>query len=1828
MLFDERKCPYHLMLQNFVQYGGQKAFFDTFKWALTQGGKVPIEEGIEHPDLPDGAGEFLDTWLTLLEKMINPKNILESPHSLPPNPMNYSSPGLSYPQFDPLRYLIAIHKKAFECIMCLWNKKPIKTYGEKMSETVLTILCHLLKGESIINEKLAKEKAEAEAANAGSSTDAGSTMGQNIAQNIDSAMGLDRVYIPGRMASRSGGPPTQQPQINPDHLQQLIEMGFPRELALEALMQTNSLEAATEYVLSHPPPARIPGPPDMEIAEEYAVTRAIALALEDTIANNSGESGESTPKPPEDEPLSKEQMDEFTKDILPGCLRLLDTIPETVYRACDLLNAVATRNGEEWICRMFQQLIDEITLNINKLLIATNPLTSSDKRTITEWATQVSSMPEALKAGTRIHLFSLLFEDTNRRNRCAYMVEQADLIENLVLLLERAHNNMSIASGFGITVSTPKWLAPVILLIDLYDKAAGASERRFPLLHLQRRQWKWFDDRAGKWTPYIAANNKTIDDAYKAGEPFIRFTPGRRKYTVHFNTMVQINEETNSWRPIMFVNDDKAMDVNEDSSSDNAAANSKISDFKVLKGLEESQKTSLIRSCVEFISAPVEPESLHAVMRLCLRITRSHDMATLFAEQGGVRAILQLTCNNNFSGFISLASLIVRHVLEESTMLRQTMEKVVRSSVHHAHASLKEMHYVLRGLGPAACRDKQLFIDVAKSCLRISLPPLSKREDEDTRLLQPNAAQLLKLIPGKPPTTQTPSKTVKQLVCDLLNSLTVKVQQLTPSEEVKELPGSTALVPPPTATAGSSAAVTPTGPGPAGPSSTVDAAPTRQRETDDIDEDSVENSYIEFNPVDFKNKEEESRKNRPLLSQSSLLRLLAELARSYSVVAKLITEHSYTVGQSELITEDCSALAFILDHLLPATQTTGDKDCPALARVLIAALSSCNHCPEAQSHLVAEVKASLNRALNLLESSEKHARIQAIAAVMNTMIESCPSVAPSSHPLPPAIRGSASLSNMVKLMLRKGLVNDLARVTHSLDLSSPQMALTVNSVLKPLETLSRVVNQIGPMPQVPKKSKSNTINQEQMDDATNPTFIHVAPTASEAGVLSQASEAGSLTESSFRVDEMLSSTRTDDPTASEQIGQQVRSINAPLPAPTEMSSVSDTHAYADATVDDATDSEAAAGVFAEENLTIDTITRVAAMMASQDEEMRHEPNDDSVNIDDPGVNESHDAAVNGGNAGADTESDGESDSDDEDDDDDDDDDEDDDDNSGAENEDEDEEDDDQAEVDDDDEEEGMIEESMEADGNLLRMIGGDDDFLFDIDEFIPANILRDGISGLIPMLEAEYPPSGGQSAETTQPTVPPAPNSVAVSHPLLNRNQEIAGGIMGNAANAPASILATRGQRMPRSRVSRYPRDSTFPSAFNRHFPLHSRYANQPLILQRLLGNSSAQDYLQITTGSTSNPGRVIMSGNEFHIIATDDVTDLFELHDANPYMPHGSNQTLGAIPSAMVRWTEESRVLDGDSIHDCIASIKPEVIGFLEEIRDQEIGERKEKRRKLIEEDEKKRAESKKPHESSINQTFTENNAAEANNEQNNATITATSTVFTGSPEGGQTVVRVESDSNVNASTERLAASLVEQVLAPVVGTVSSSNGLTGENSVEVSSPPNVSVSSQPSAPSNAPMQEESSPTSPTTEWMEVPGQSFPNEDSSSVNRRLDDMDVNSGGGSSNDEPQINAPSTSSPQEQADEVMMNFTVAAQVETDCASVSAQDDALMNIGMRRVSSDTNTFAPVNETFSNDSNADASQAANDAPAPEAPAASSSDPNQNLGESFCSTFFSPKT
>lgn len=244
------------------------------------------------------------------------------------------------------------------------------------------------------------------------------------------------------------------------------------------------------------------------------------------------------------------------------------------------------------------------------------------------------------------------------------------------------------------------------------------------------------------------------------------------------------------------------------------------------------------------------------------------------------------------------------------------------------------------------------------------------------------------------------------------------------------------------------------------------------------------------------------------------------------MVAKLITDHQFTAGQSEYVTEDCSALAFILDNLLPNNQFIGDRDSPALARLLIVALASSAHCQDAQVQLISEIKSALLRALNLSESNEKYLRIQALTGIINTMIDSYPNLQNGSSTtqqqnLHNNLRNLSTTLNSI--IFRKGLFIDLARVSHSLDLSSPHMAVTINTVLKPLETLSRAIHPTNQMILNQKKNKlqaSATGSQSQTNNSTFANVIAQSNPDQQSSNINQGEESSQLNEAVQQRDQL------------------------------------------------------------------------------------------------------------------------------------------------------------------------------------------------------------------------------------------------------------------------------------------------------------------------------------------------------------------------------------------------------------------------------------------------------------------------------------------------------------------------------------------------------------------------------------------------------------------------------------------------------------------------------------------------------------------------------------
>lgn len=114
------------------------------------------------------------------------------------------------------------------------------------------------------------------------------------------------------------------------------------------------------------------------MSEEEQIRRAIALSLGQDVDTEAKEKEEAKKKEEEAkiqkqleekererkamEPLDKALLDKFSDMLLPGCLDLAASISESVYRVCDLISALAKRNGESWKNNALNTVHDGVSL--------------------------------------------------------------------------------------------------------------------------------------------------------------------------------------------------------------------------------------------------------------------------------------------------------------------------------------------------------------------------------------------------------------------------------------------------------------------------------------------------------------------------------------------------------------------------------------------------------------------------------------------------------------------------------------------------------------------------------------------------------------------------------------------------------------------------------------------------------------------------------------------------------------------------------------------------------------------------------------------------------------------------------------------------------------------------------------------------------------------------------------------------------------------------------------------------------------------------------------------------------------------------------------------------------------------------------------------------------------------------------------------------------------------------------------------------------------------------------------------------------------------------
>lgn len=156
---------------------------------------------------------------------------------------------------------------------------------------------------------------------------------------------------------------------------------------------------------------------------------------------------------------------------------------------------------------------------------------------------------------------------------------------------------------------------------------------------------------------------------------------------------------------------------------------------------------------MDLLSIQVSASTLNAIMRLLLRFTRDYNMAQVFAQRNGVQHLLNLTEASSFPGALPLASLLLRHIVEDTETMKNAVNRAVAmasnsgvpnmfSGVGQNSIGAKELHYLLRALGPIACRNAELYNDSTRKIMRISTNAYRGQID---KVIPPNTPQIVKV---------------------------------------------------------------------------------------------------------------------------------------------------------------------------------------------------------------------------------------------------------------------------------------------------------------------------------------------------------------------------------------------------------------------------------------------------------------------------------------------------------------------------------------------------------------------------------------------------------------------------------------------------------------------------------------------------------------------------------------------------------------------------------------------------------------------------------------------------------------------------------------------------------------------------------------------------------------------------------------------------------------------------------------------------------------------------------------------------------------------------
>ncbi|KAK3425256.1 hypothetical protein EUGRSUZ_F02042 [Eucalyptus grandis] len=506
--------------------------------------------------------------------------------------------------------------------------------------------------------------------------------------------------------------------------------------------------------------------------------------------------------------------------------------------------------------------------------------------------------------------------------------------------------------------------------------------------------------------------------------------------------------------------------------------------------IEESHK--LLEVACDFIKDHVPAMIMQAVLQLCARLTKSHTLALQFLDNGALPALFSLPKACFFPGYDTVASAIIRHLLEDPQTLQSAMELEIRQTVSgNRHAGRLSPRTFLTSMAPVISRDPAIFMRAATAVCQVessggrNFVVLSKEKEKpktssehSLHLTETGRATESKVLEGSAKCSKVHKKVPANLtqVIDQLIDIVLKFPSTKGQEEC----------------------------GNCSSPMEVDEPITKVKGKSKVG--------------DNKKNELEFDRSAGLAKVTFVLKLMSDILLMYAHAVGVILKRDLEMAQLQVSSNPYSSgiLHHILHHLLPlsANKSLGpdewrDKLSEKASWFLVVL---CGRSGEGRRRVICELVKTLSSFSNLESNSARTVLLP--DKKVFSFVELAYSVL-SKNSSPGTLPGSGCSPDIAKSMIDGGMVQCLTGILQVIDLDHPDAPKTVNLIVKSLESLTRAANMNEPV------IKPDGSNKKKFVGSIDRVNEHINATS--------AVETAEQSQSRFNQEEVADAAETQEP---------------------------------------------------------------------------------------------------------------------------------------------------------------------------------------------------------------------------------------------------------------------------------------------------------------------------------------------------------------------------------------------------------------------------------------------------------------------------------------------------------------------------------------------------------------------------------------------------------------------------------------------------------------------------------------------------------------------------